>query len=73
MLRIPHCLSNQLTDGGKIVSPKHQPCFTLQKHYLSVSGTHFYYRQGKLQRLVRLEGLGKLKKFIHLIGVQYYS
>jgi hypothetical protein len=33
MLRIPHCLDNGLTDGGKVVSPTHQPHFTPQKHY----------------------------------------
>jgi hypothetical protein len=42
MLRIPHCLDNRLTDGGKVVSPMYQPHFTPQKHYyFSVSGTHF--------------------------------
>jgi hypothetical protein len=63
MLRIPHCLDNRLTDGGKVVSPTHRPQFTPQKHYyFYVSGTHFCYRQSKLQGLVRLEGLGKCKK-----------
>jgi hypothetical protein len=33
VLRIPHCLDNQLTDGGKVVSPTHPPHFTPQKHY----------------------------------------
>jgi hypothetical protein len=28
MLRIPHCLDKQLTDGGKVVSPTHRPHFT---------------------------------------------
>jgi hypothetical protein len=42
MLRIPHCLDNRLTDGGKVVSPTHRPHFTPQKHdYFNVSGTHF--------------------------------
>jgi hypothetical protein len=41
MLRIPHCLYNRLTDGGKFVSPAHRPHFTPQKHYFSVSDTHF--------------------------------
>jgi hypothetical protein len=41
VLRVPHCLDNQLTDGGKVVSPTYWPQFTRQKHYLSVSGTHF--------------------------------
>jgi hypothetical protein len=33
MLRIPHCLDNQLTDDGKAVSLTHQPHFTPQKHF----------------------------------------
>jgi hypothetical protein len=42
MLRIPHCLDNRFTDGGKVVSPTHPPQFTPQKHYyFYVSGTHF--------------------------------
>jgi hypothetical protein len=42
MLRIPHCLDNRLTDGGKFVSPTHPLHFTPQKHYYCyVSGTHF--------------------------------
>jgi hypothetical protein len=36
MLRIPNCLDNRLTDGGKVVSPTHSWLFTPQKHY------HFY-------------------------------
>jgi hypothetical protein len=42
MLRVPHCLDNRLTDGGKVVSPTHPTHFTPQKHYyFYVSGTHF--------------------------------
>jgi hypothetical protein len=45
MLRILHCLNSRLIDGGKVVSPTHQPHFTPQKHYLFiffyVFGTHF--------------------------------
>jgi hypothetical protein len=42
MLRIPHCLDNRLTDGGKVASPTHRPRSTPQKHYyFYVSGTHF--------------------------------
>jgi hypothetical protein len=36
MLRIPHCLGNRLIDGGKVVSPTHQPHFTPQKHFFLV-------------------------------------
>jgi hypothetical protein len=67
MLRIPHCLDNRLTDGGEVVSPTHRPRFIPQKHYFSASVTHFCYRLSKPQAIVRLEGLGKLKEFIHLI------
>jgi hypothetical protein len=42
MLRIPHCLDNRLTDGGKVVNPTHRPHFTPQKHYyFYASGTRF--------------------------------
>jgi hypothetical protein len=69
MLRIPHCLDNRLTDGGKVVSPKPRPRSTPQKHYFFASGTDFRWRLSKPQGLVRLEGLDKLnkKKIIHLI------
>jgi hypothetical protein len=63
MLRIPHCLDNRLTDGGKIASPTQPPHFTHQKHYyFNVSSTHFCSMLSKPQGLVRPEGLGKFKK-----------
>jgi hypothetical protein len=68
MLRIPHCLDNRLTDGGEVVSLTRRSRSTPQKYYISASGTHLCYRLSKSQDLVRLKGLGKLKKFIHLIG-----
>jgi hypothetical protein len=61
-------MDNRLTDGGKAVSPTDRPRFTLQKHYFSASGTHFCQRLIQPQSLVRPEGLGKLRKFVHLIG-----
>jgi hypothetical protein len=60
MLRIPHCLDNRLTDGGKVIGLTHRLSSTPQKHYFSAFGTHSCYRLSKLQGLVRLEGLGKL-------------
>jgi hypothetical protein len=60
--------NNRLTDGGKVVSPTHRPPFTSQKHYLYISGTHFCLRPSEEQGLMLLEGLGKLKKIIHLFG-----
>jgi hypothetical protein len=68
MLRIPHCLDNWHTDGGKVVSPTHRPRSTPQKHYFSASGAHFCYGLSEPQGLVWPEGLGRLKKFIHLMG-----
>jgi hypothetical protein len=69
MLRIPHCLDNRLTDGGKFVSSTHRPRSTPQKHYFSVSGTYFCYRLSIPQSLVHPEGLSKLKKKItYVIG-----
>jgi hypothetical protein len=62
MLRIPHCLENRLTDGGKDVSPTHRPKFTPLKHYFTVSGTHFCWRLSDPQGPVRPGGLGKLRK-----------
>jgi hypothetical protein len=42
LLGIPHCLDNQLTDGGKVVSLTHRPRFTPQKLNFSTSDTHFF-------------------------------
>jgi hypothetical protein len=39
MLRVPHCLDNRLTGGGKVVSLTHRPRCNPQKHF-SASGTH---------------------------------
>jgi hypothetical protein len=68
MLRIPHCLDNRLTDGGKNVSLTHRLRSTPQKHYvlllvlISVGGRE------NSRAINKLEGLGKFKIFIHLIG-----
>jgi hypothetical protein len=69
MLKIPHCLDNRLTYGGKAVSPTHWPHFTPQKHYyFSISGTHFCYMLSKLQGLVPPEGLGTFKNSPHRVS-----
>jgi hypothetical protein len=70
MLRIPHCLDNRLTDGGKFVSPKHRPHFNHKKHYFSVSGSHICERLSKPQGLMRPEGLSKFKNSPHLVSNQ---
>jgi hypothetical protein len=68
MWRIPHCRDSKLTDGGRVVNLTHRLHSTPQKYYFSASGTTFCWRIGKSQGLVQLEGLGKLKTLIHLIG-----
>jgi hypothetical protein len=68
---MPHFLDNRLTDIGKVVVLTHQPRSTPQKHYVSVSGTHFCLRLSEPQGLVRLKVSGKLKKkIIHVIRSQ---
>jgi hypothetical protein len=42
----------------------------LPRNIFFASGTHFCQRLSEPQGLLRPEGLGKLKKFIHLIGSQ---
>jgi hypothetical protein len=62
-------VKDRLIDGGKVVSPTHQPHFTPQKHYFFyVSGTHFCYGLSKPQGLVWPEGLGKFKISPHRIS-----
>jgi hypothetical protein len=68
MLRIPHCLDSRLTDGGKVVSSMHWSRSVPQKHYFHASGTYFCYKQSEPQDLVHMERLGKLKKFVQVIG-----
>jgi hypothetical protein len=86
MLRISHCLDNQLTDGGEVVSPTHRPRSIPHKHYFSASGTHFHWftkpltemstRSRKVMflgsrvRPAQLGRLGKLKKYISSSGLE---
>jgi hypothetical protein len=41
MLKIPQCLDNRLTDGGRVVNVMRQPHSTPQKPPFSASVTHF--------------------------------
>jgi hypothetical protein len=59
MLRIPQCLDNRFTHGGKAVSLTSWPRSIPYKHYFFTSGTHFCSRLRGPQGLVRPEGLGK--------------
>jgi hypothetical protein len=68
MLRIPHFVDTQLTDGGNVVSPTHRPRSTPQKHYFSASGTHLCQRLSEPQGPVLPEGLGTLKILTHRVS-----
>jgi hypothetical protein len=70
MSRIPYSLESRLTDGGKVVSLTHRPRSTHQKHYFSLSDTHFCYKLSKPQGLMRLEGLGKMKESFTSPGLE---
>jgi hypothetical protein len=42
MLRVPHCLDNQLTDGGKVVSPTHRLFVLCVCIYIYIYTTQIY-------------------------------
>jgi hypothetical protein len=69
MLRFPHYLDNQLTDGSKVVSPTPRPPITSKNIpriflvLISVRGSV------EPRVIVWLEGLGDLKKSADLIGI----
>jgi hypothetical protein len=69
-LSIPHCLDNQHTNGGKVVSLTRRPQSTHQKQILSASGTHFCYSLSKHQGVVRVVGLIKLKNLMTSSGLE---
>jgi hypothetical protein len=55
----PHCLDIRITDGGEVVSLTRRPRSTPQKRFLVLISV----RGGiNPKPIVRLEGLGKLKK-----------
>jgi hypothetical protein len=68
MLRIPHCLDIWLTYGGEVVSLMRQLRPTPQKWFLVLISVRGWVNPGH-----RLEGLGKLKKFSDLIGIETCS
>jgi hypothetical protein len=68
MLRIPHCLDNRLTNGGKVVSPTHRPLLYSPETLFLCFWYSFLLGLVKPQGLVRPEGLGKLIKIVHLLG-----
>jgi hypothetical protein len=73
MLRIPHCLDNQWTDGGKVVNPAHRPRFTPQNIIFLLLVLISVRGRVNPKAVVELEGLDKLKKFIYLNGSQTHD
>jgi hypothetical protein len=73
MLRFPHFLDIRLIDGSKVVSPTCWPPFTpmnIPRIFLILISV----RDGVDPRaIVRLEGLGKLKKSNDLIGISLFN
>jgi hypothetical protein len=68
MLRFPHFLGNRLICGGKVVSPTCRSPFTpknIQRIFLVLISFKAWV---DLRAVVRLEGLGKLKKSSDFIG-----
>jgi hypothetical protein len=70
MLSVPYYVDSRLTDGGEVASNTSRLRSIIYNHYFYTSGSHFFMKLTKPQRLVRLEGLRKLKKFIHLIELR---
>jgi hypothetical protein len=70
ILRIPHCLDNQLTDGGNVVSPTHPPHFTPPRNTIIFMFLVSISVRGRVkpQSLVRPEGLGKFKNSPHRVS-----
>jgi hypothetical protein len=62
MLRIPHWLDSQITDGSEVPSPMQQPRSTPPETLFFCSWYNFCLRLSKPQGLERPEALGKLKK-----------
>jgi hypothetical protein len=64
MLRIPHCLDNRLTDGGKVVSLVSLVRTLLPRNVIFLLLVHISVRGSVNPRtLMWLKILGKLKKF----------
>jgi hypothetical protein len=70
MLRIPHCIDNGLTDGGKVVSPTHRPLLYSPETLFLFFWYSFLLEAELTPGPSAPEGLGKLIKIIHLIGSQ---
>jgi hypothetical protein len=71
VLRLPHCLDVRLTDGGE-VSFTHRQHFTHQNIYFFFLVLVYFRAWVNSRVIVRLEALGKLKKFNDLFTIIFY-
>jgi hypothetical protein len=69
MLRFPHSLDNQLTDGSEVVGFMHWPPFTPRK----IPGTHFCYRLSQPQGHIVAGRIRSIKKSNDLIWNQTHD
>jgi hypothetical protein len=69
MLRIPQCLDNRLTDGGKVT---HRTRSTLRKRYFSPSGTHFW-RNSELSNYNKLTLYKQIPRPVWSYGIQLWG
>jgi hypothetical protein len=69
MLMTPHFLDHRMTDGGQVVSLTHRR-HLVTKIFIFQFMVLIFVKWSKPQVLVRLQGLRKLKKFIHFMGSQ---
>jgi hypothetical protein len=66
-LRLPRFLDNRLTDGCEVVTFTRRPRSSPQKYLMVLMSAK---DRVNSRVIVRLEVLGKLKKFSYLIGTQ---
>jgi hypothetical protein len=68
MLRIPHCIDNRLTDGGKAVSPTHRPRSSPQKLFVCLQYSFLLEAENTPGTIATGRFRSIEKKFIDFVG-----